>query len=99
MVMTNQVPATETTGSVHATASRLGFWCASLMALLAAFSFAIAVATPPISGPFCQSGCVPYPYATVVLYVSHDYIWMYPGILLPPIFVILLACIHSQAYH
>lgn len=95
--MKNQVPASETTGSVDGTASRIGFWSASLMAVLAAISFAIAAATPPISGPFCQSGCVAYPYANVASFVPHDYIWMYPGILLTPIFAILMACIQFHA--
>jgi hypothetical protein len=78
-------------------AYRFGFWSAALMAALTAISFAIAVSTPPISGPFCQSGCVTYPYGNVASFVPHDYIWMYPGILLTPIFVVLMGCIHAHA--
>jgi hypothetical protein len=96
--MITQVAATETTGPVRQIASQVGFWVAILTTVFAAVSFAFAIATPPISGPFCQSGCVTYPYANVASYVSHDYIWMYPGILLTPIFVALMVCIHYYAH-
>jgi hypothetical protein len=85
---------TETRDIIRKIAGRLGFWVAILAAVCAVTAFAIAVATPPISGPFCQSGCVTYPYANVASFVPHDYIWMYPGILLTPMFVILMTCIH-----
>ncbi len=84
----------ETQDIARKMAGRLGFWVAILTALSAVTAFAIAVATPPISSPFCQSGCVTYPYANVVSFVPYDYIWMYPGILLTPMFVILMTCIH-----
>lgn len=87
----------EKTDSARATAIQLGFWSAVLMAAFAAVALAIAIATPPISGPFCRSGCVSYPYAGVAAFVPHDYIWMYPGILLTPLFVVLVASIHSYA--
>ena len=85
---------TETQDITQKITGRLGFWVAILTAVSAVTAFAIAIATPPISGPFCQSGCVTYPYANVVSFVPHDYIWMYPGILLTPMFVILMTCIH-----
>lgn len=78
-------------------AYQLGSWSATLTALCAVVSFAMAVTTLPISGPFCQSGCVSYPYANVVSFVPHDYLWMYPGILLTPLFVVMMTCIHSYA--
>jgi len=93
----NQVAFNGATNSVRATASKLGFWIALITAVLAAISLAIAIATPPISGPFCQSGCVTYPYANVASFIPHDYIWMYSAILLTPLFVILMTCIHYYA--
>ena len=89
-----QVTVTETKDLIRKTAGRLGFWVAIITTVLAVIAFVIAIATPPISGPFCKSGCVTYPYANVASFVPHDYIWMYPGILLTPMFVILMACIH-----
>jgi hypothetical protein len=47
-------------------AARLGYWSALLTAILAAVTLGIAIATPPISGPFCVSGCVGYPYTDIV---------------------------------
>ncbi len=76
---------------------RLGFWVAILMVVSGVTAFTSAVATPPISGPFCRSGCVTYPYTDVASFVPHDYIWMYPGILLTPLFVIVMTCIHYHA--
>jgi hypothetical protein len=75
----------------------LAFWAAVLTAVLTAISFTIAVQTLPISGPFCQSNCVIYPYENVASYVPHDYIWMYPATLLTFVFLVLMACIHSYA--
>ena len=85
---------TETKDLDRKTAGRLGFWVAIITTVLAVIAFVIAIATPPISGPFCKSGCVTYPYANAASFVPHDYIWMYPGILLTPMFVILMTCIH-----
>lgn len=72
-----------------------GFWVAVITALVAAISFAIAVQTPPASGPFCQSGCVTYPYADVAAFVPRDYLWMYPATLMVCLFLVLMSCIHS----
>jgi hypothetical protein len=80
-----------------APAWRLGFWAAVLTAVGTAGTFAIAVTTLPVSGPFCAAGCVAYPYREVGDLVPHDYIWMYPATVLLGIFVVLLACIHAAA--
>jgi hypothetical protein len=80
-----------------APAWRLGFWAAVLTAVGTAGTFAIAVTTLPVSGPFCTADCVAYPYQEVGGLVPHDYIWMYPATVLLGIFVVLLACIHTAA--
>jgi hypothetical protein len=87
----------ETINPIRKTASRLGFWFAILMAVVTVAALAFAVTTLPMSGPFCQSGCVTYPYEAVAAFVPHDYIWMYPAIFMAPIFVMLLICIHNYA--
>ncbi len=76
---------------------QIGFWTAILITVFTAVAFVIAIATPPISGPFCQSGCVAYPYANVASYVPHDYIWFYPAIFIAPLFLVLAVCIHNYA--
>jgi hypothetical protein len=93
----HQATAAETTDSVRKTASRLGFWSAVLTAVFAAVSFAVAIVTPPRSGPFCASSCITYPYTNAASFVPRDYLWMYPGFLLATIFVVLMACIHHYA--
>jgi hypothetical protein len=87
----------ETINPIRKTASRLGFWFASLMAVITFIALALAVTTLPMSGPFCQSGCVTYPYEAVAAFVPHDYIWMYPAFFMAPIFVMLQVCIHNYA--
>ena len=38
-----------------------------------------------------------YPYLDVARFIPGDYLWLVPGILLVPIFVVLMACIHAFA--
>jgi hypothetical protein len=78
-------------------AYRLGFWSAILTAVLAAAAFATGITTPARSGPFCTNACIPYPYTNVVAFIPGDYTWLYPGLLLALIFVVLMGCIHSYA--
>src|ERR1035437_1865192 len=77
--------------------SRLGFWTAILTVVVVAVFAAVAVATPARSGPYCANACVAYPYVDVARFVPGDYLWLLPGILLAPIFVVLMACIHASA--
>ena len=76
---------------------RLGFWTAILTVAIAAVFAAMAVPTPPRAGPFCGTGCVTYPYVDVAQFIPGDYLWLVPGILLAPTFVVLMACIHAYA--
>lgn len=39
--------------------------------------------------------CIPSPYVGVARCVPDDYLWLIPGILLAPIFVVLMASIHA----
>jgi hypothetical protein len=74
---------------------RLGFWAAAATAAVTVTTFAVAVNTLPVSGPFCAAGCVAYPYRDVAALVPHDYIWMYGALVLMGVFVVLLACLHA----
>ena len=76
---------------------RIGFWAAILTVLVTAIFAMVAVPTPPRSGPFCRTGCVPYPYTDVAQFIPGDYLWLIPGIGLVPIFVVLVAAIHAYA--
>ena len=95
--MVHQGTPEETNASAFQLLCRLGFWSAALTAAFTTVSFAIAISTPPISGPGCISACVTYPYTAVASYVPHDYIWMYPAMLLAPMFVVLVVCLYQYA--
>jgi hypothetical protein len=56
----------------------------------------MAVTTLPRSGPYCQSGCVGYPYTDAAAYVPRDYLWMYPAIVLTLLAMAFMECIHFQ---
>jgi hypothetical protein len=76
--------------------SHMSLWAAILTAFMAVVSLAIAVTTLPRSGPYCQSGCVGYPYTDVAALVPRDYLWMYPAVVLTLLVIVLVECIHHQ---
>jgi hypothetical protein len=78
-------------------ATRLGFWTAIVTIVVVAVFAVVAIPTPPRSGPFCASACVAYPYVDVAQFIPGDYLWLLPGILLAPTFVVLMACIGAYA--
>lgn len=79
---------------VTRSAARLGYWASLLEAVLAGTAFAIGLTTPPRSGPFCSGLCIFYPYTDAAQFVPQDYLWMYPAIVLTPLFVVMMGCIH-----
>ena len=83
--------------STRRSATQLGFWAAILTVAVAAMFAAIAIPTPPRSGPFCASACVAYPYLDVAQFIPGDYLWLVPGILLAVILVVLMGSIHYYA--
>jgi hypothetical protein len=92
--MTNQNDSSKIVGSARQAAARLGVWAGVLTSIFTFVAFAIGIATPPISGAFCQNACVTYPYASVASSVPRDYMWMYFALMVAPLFVMLVACIH-----
>jgi hypothetical protein len=76
------------------TACRIGFPVALALAGMAALGFLLGIATPPRSGPWCVGDCTLYPFADAMRFFPRDYLWMAPGILLTPLFLIVVACIY-----
>ena len=72
-------------------------WIAAILALLTTVTFAVAVLTPPFSGPWCTSGCFEYPYAGIESRFPRDYYWMYGAMLVSVVFVALLVSVHRLA--
>jgi hypothetical protein len=79
----------------RALAAHLGSWTGVLTALLTIISFTIAIITPPRSGPFCTGVCSVYPYGDTAVFFPRDYLWIFPSMLISPLFLILCACAHS----
>ena len=82
--------------SASRSATQLGFWAASLLAVSATVALAVAVTTPPRSGPFCTGSCIAYPYTAAAAFVPGDYLWMYPASLMALLFIVLVACLHHR---
>lgn len=89
------VPLVQTIDQTRLTAARLGHWISLLSAAVTIVSFAIAIFTPPRSGPFCIGACVVYPYSNTAAFFPRDYLWMFPGIMICPLFVVVCACVDS----
>jgi hypothetical protein len=61
-------------------------------------TFVIAVATPPLSGPFCRAvTCYAYPYTDTAARFPRDFLWMYPAMAFAAFVVAWIACIHHLA--
>jgi hypothetical protein len=57
-----------------------GYYTAIATAVMTAVTFAIAIATPPLSGDLCTSGCFDYPYLDIGSRFPRDYYWMVTAI-------------------
>ena len=60
-------------------------------------SAALAVTTPPRSGPYCRAGCVTRPWTDVARFVPRDYWWMYAMLLLLAAALALAVTVHGMA--
>ena len=97
--MKNKHISTDKTGlNLKQIVSKLGFYSSVLTAIIAAVFFIAGILTPARSGPFAPAGnSIQYPYTNVAAFIPNDYLWLYPGILLALIFVVLMVCIHYYA--
>lgn len=77
--------------------NRLGLYSTGLMTILAVVTFAVAICTPPVSGPFCTGSCVTYPYTDIISRFPKDYIWMYFAILMILFYTVSIVCVHLSS--
>ncbi len=83
--------------AANTAAGRFVFWVPVLVATSAAVALALAVTTPPRSGPWCQAACISYPYTDAAAFVPRDFLWMYPATVMALLFIALVACISYLA--
>jgi len=78
--------------------NKFGFYISMITTIIAVVTFAIAISTPPMSGPFCTGSCFEYPYADIASRFPRDYYWMYPAIVLSFFYLIMMSCIYQIAH-
>jgi hypothetical protein len=79
------------------TQRRFGIATALATSMFTVVAFALALTTPPRSGPLATGDVIAYPYTDAAAFVPRDYYWMYPGLLVALLFVVLVACVHRRA--
>ena len=72
-------------------------WTAAGTAATTALTFAIAILTPPLAGPWCRAGCVDYPYLDVVSRFPRDYFWMFPAMAATLFYLAMMVALHARA--
>ena len=77
--------------------SKFGIYISISTTVLAVITFAIAICTPPLSGPFCTGQCFEYPFTDISGRFPRDYYWMYPAILLSFSYLIMMITIYQVA--
>lgn len=77
---------------------RFGHMISLSTAIITLLTFAIAICTPPISGPFCEEGCIDYPYVTdIVSRFPRDYYWMFGAMVVTLLYIVLMLNINQLA--
>lgn len=76
---------------------KTGTYISITTTMLAVITFAIAVTTPPLSGPFCTGGCFEYPYHDIIGRFPRDYFWMFSAIFLTFSYLLLMITVHHVA--
>ena len=74
-----------------------GFWSSVLLAIMTVITLAIAICTPPLSGPFCAGDCFTYPYSDIAQRFPRDYYWMYAAMAMLLVYVMVMIAIHRVA--
>ncbi len=67
------------------------FWVAAATALSAITALAVAITTPPRTGPYCRSACLAHPYTGSAEFVPRDFWWMYLGSLVVLLAMVMIA--------
>ena len=76
--------------------AKFGYWISIITAAITVLTFATAINTPPLSGPFCQAGCFEYPYHEIISRFPRDYYWMFPAIILSFSYLVMVIAFHKS---
>lgn len=76
--------------------TKFGYWISIITAAITVLTFAIAINTPPLSGPFCQADCFEYPYHEILNRFPRDYYWMFPAIILSFSYLVMMIAFHKS---
>lgn len=82
---------------MNAARARFGFWASLGTAVSTSVAFAAAVATPPLSGPWCTAGCFSYPYLEIAGRFPRDYLWMPLAMVSTVFFVAFVVSLRARA--
>lgn len=63
------------------------------LALMTLLTLAMAIATPPLSGPFAAAHRISYPYSEAISRFPRDYYWMYAALVMILIYVVYMVSI------
>jgi hypothetical protein len=74
---------------------QFGHYVSLFTAAITLITFGVAICTPPLSGPFCQSGCFDYPYHEIISRFPRDYFWMFPAIILSFSYLLMMISVHK----
>lgn len=74
--------------------SKFGYYISTITAILAIITFAVAICTPPLSGPFCAESCFEYPFHDIAGRFPRDYYWMFFAIILSIFYLIMMITIY-----
>jgi hypothetical protein len=75
--------------------AQFGYYISIFTAVITIITFGIAICTPPLSGPFCKSGCFEYPYHEIISRFPRDYYWMFPAIILSFSYMVMMISVHK----
>jgi hypothetical protein len=74
---------------------KFSFYTAFLTSGFALLTFIITATTAPISGPFCKSNCIGYPYTDIISRFPRDYYWMFFAIILLLLYLVLFVSLQQ----
>lgn len=77
--------------------ARFGFWTSLATGVTTLVTFAIAIGTPPLSGPLCREGCFAYPFLDVASRFPRDYYWMFPALVANLLLVAWALALNARA--